>query len=84
MDILNMDMKDLSEFVGHKSVGTMICRIERLLEQGENTAEVIEIFNRLLDERLELEKSANQFKGKNEGGSRSRTAQGYNKNTFKA
>lgn len=85
MDILNMDMKDLSEFVGHKSVGTMICRIERLLEQGENTAEVIEIFNRLLDERLELEKSTNQFKGKNEGGSRSRTAQGYNKkNTFKA
>ena len=81
MDILNMDMKDLSEFVGHKSVGTMICRIERLLEQGENTAEVIDIFNRLLDERLELEKSTMNYR-KPEGktsDTRSKTSQGIHK-----
>lgn len=57
MDILNMDMKDLSEFVGHRSVGTILCRIERLLEQGEDTAEIIDIFNKLLEERLDLEKN---------------------------
>ena len=63
MDILNMDMKDLSEFVGQRSVGTTLCKIERLIEQGEDTGEVLQIFNSLLEERLDLERSVGQ-KGK--------------------
>ena len=82
MDILNMDMNDLSEFVGHRSVGTLICRIERLLEQGEDSGEILSIFNKLLDERLELERSTNSLSGKKDErhkGDRSRTSQGYMK-----
>ena len=63
MDILNMDMKDLSEFVGQRSVGTTLCKIERLIEQGEDTGEVLQIFNSLLEERLDLERSVGN-KGK--------------------
>lgn len=57
MSILNMDMKDLSEFVGQRSVGTTLCRIERLLEQGEDTGEILQIFSQLLEERLDLERN---------------------------
>ena len=62
MNILNMDMKDLSEFVGHRSVGTTLCRIERLLEQGEDTGEILQIFSQLLEERLDLERSTQKTK----------------------
>ena len=58
MNILNMDMKDLSEFVGQRSIGTTLCRIERLLEQGEDTGEILQIFSQLLEERLDLERTS--------------------------
>lgn len=76
MDILNMDMKDLSEFVGHRSIGTNLCRIERLLEQGEDMGEIIEIFKKLLDERLELEKSSGNKKASTERSIKSKNSQG--------
>ena len=59
MDILNLDMEELNEFVSAKEnpEGTLEY-IERILENKDvDPTDVLDVFNRLLEERCELEKS---------------------------
>jgi chromosome segregation ATPase len=61
MNILNMSMDELSEFVQPRptdSAGSLD-RLERLLNDKEvDPMQVLEIYNRLMEERLELERSS--------------------------
>ncbi|CAG9335352.1 unnamed protein product [Blepharisma stoltei] len=61
MDILNLDADELSEFVtpGSKSIGSTLEQIERMIDNKElDPGEVIDLFNKLVEERVELEKSS--------------------------
>ena len=62
MNILNISMDELNEFVSPKSqtdsLGASLEHLDRMLEQKDvDVSEVLEIFNRLIDERVELERS---------------------------
>jgi chromosome segregation ATPase len=62
MNILNISMDELNEFVSPKSqtdsLGASLEHLDRMLEQKDvDVSEVLDIFNRLIDERIELERS---------------------------
>jgi hypothetical protein len=71
MDILNIDMDELREFVepgsGPSQSQASMDAVDRLFEeQNIDTTEAVEMFTRLLDERVELERSTGQVSQKYE------------------
>ena len=68
LNILNLDMDELSEFVSAgRSFGSALELVENMLDNSDiNPAQVLEVFNKLLEERVELEKSTGEIASKYE------------------